>query len=182
MQNSYILIMVSSIVFIGWNCNPTEDDPQEESLFYSSFNSNSDIPDVNGWILSDSLSGYYIQHSNDVVNSYYYYSLKLQRDSMTTYVPNISKTILRTHTYSNKKYFLSFYAKGSGEVIFSMKTVNESRTVTFYINSAGWKYFNPKTFDCSGNSDTLTVTFRPLYNDAIPYLLLDNVSLQTVRR
>lgn len=180
MLKPYNLIILFSFIFIGWNCNPDEPDPQDESLFYSSFNSDSETPNVKGWTLSDSLSSYYIQYSHDVVNSYYYYSLKLQRDSLTTYVPNISTTIIKAHSYSNKKYFLSFYAKGVGEVIVGMKTINESRTVIFNIYSVGWKSFNPRIFDCSGNSDTLTITFRPLNSDVIPFLLLDNVSVQTV--
>jgi hypothetical protein len=186
MKKQFILILMFSFTFIGFNCNPDDSyvDPkdQDEVLFYSSFDSDNETPNVKGWNLSDSLSSKYLAYSTDVINPYYHYSLKLQRDTITTYTPNINTSIIKLHSNANMKYFVTFYAKGNGEVFVGMKTIGESRTVVFNINSISWKYFNPKTFDCSGNNDTLTITFRPLINDTTKYLLLDNVSVQSQRR
>ena len=181
MTKPIMLFTISSLLFLGWVCGgetPISPEDETDLLFASFFESNA-TPDMKGWSYSDSSARDFITASKDVPTTGNFYSVKLQSDTVNHFAPGILATIVNPHPYPKKQYVLSFYSKGKGEVLVDFRSTAGIQSMLIHINNTSWQSDSQTPlFNCSNSSDTLVVRFRPLSNDPISYLFLDNVSVE----
>ncbi|MFZ4620480.1 MAG: hypothetical protein ACOYNS_07970 [Bacteroidota bacterium] len=185
MKKHFLLLLISPFFFAGWHCGPPDDlyDPKEDSETFGDFSFESNgSPDMQGWQYIDPSSANYVSFSKDGSSSYSQYSLHLQRDTVNNIIPGIRRTVINSHPYPTKKYVLSCESKGRGRLSVLLKSLNESQYVVIELNSAGWQRTTTTTFNCSNNSDSLTLQVQPLGDGPVSYLLIDNIHLAAQKR
>lgn len=182
MLKQITLLFISSFLFIGWQCggndNPVNPEKTSQMLFYCNFEPTG--YNNTGWYYSDSTAKNYISFSRDVPYPTDFQSLKLQKDTVTNYVPAIDIKIVNTNPYGSKKYNVNYYCKGKGEIIVEIHSSNEIRSTKIALNSQLWKNYYTPTLNCGTKVETLKVTFKPLANDQSTYLFIDDVSIETI--
>jgi len=180
MIRNIILLIISLFFFIGWNCSDHDNisDPKTESrtFFYCNFEPNGD--NGGGWNYADSIAKQFISFSRDVPYITDYQSLKLQRDTVTGYIPAIFISVTNSHPYNNKKYTVNYYSKGRGEILIEINSDGELRTAKIDINNLSWQRFFKETLLCGTKPETLKITFKPLANDSISYLFIDDIVIE----
>lgn len=179
-----ISIILCSFLFIGWHCANVDDpvSPQDarDELLYSVFESQQQ-PSMSGWSFSDSLAQQYISFSTDVPAPYQTYSLRLQGDSITHYVPEISIRKINKRPYPNKKYNVEYFGKGKGLISIEVKASGQTWYEEFEINNAAWGSSNKKVAACGNDTDTITIWVKPIISDSVSYLLIKNVVLSAYK-
>lgn len=179
MIRNIFLLIISLIFFIGWNCGDHDSigDPKTESrsLFSCYFEANEE--NGGGWKYADSTAKNYVSISRDVPPWTGSQSLKLQRDTVNGYVPAIFIRVINSYPYSNKKYSVNYYSKGRGEILIDINSAGELRTAKIDIDNLSWQRFFKETLFCGTNPETLKITFKPLANDSISYLFIDDINI-----
>ncbi|MFA6027272.1 MAG: hypothetical protein WC727_12620 [Ignavibacteriaceae bacterium] len=179
MIRNIFLLIISLFFFIGWNCgdHDTISDPITESrtLFTCYFETNEE--NGGSWNYADSTAKNYVSISRDVAPWTGSQSLKLQRDTVTGYIPAIFIRVINSYPHSNKKYSVNYYSKGRGEILIEINSSSELRTAKIGIDNLSWQRFFKETLFCGAKPETLKITFKPLANDSISYLFIDNVNI-----
>jgi hypothetical protein len=179
MIRNIVLLIISFFFFIGWNCSDHDyiGDPKTESrtFIYCNFEPNGD--NGGGWYYADSNANQFISFSRDVPYLTDFQSLKLQRDTVTGYVPAIFFSITNSYPYSNKIYAIRYYSKGRGEILIEINSDGELRTTKIDIDNLSWQRFFKETLYCGSKQETIKITFKPLASDSISYLFIDDITI-----
>jgi len=181
MKMRLIILCCISFLFIGWVCGNRDDGPTSPStrevvLNNSTFEKNG-LFTMDGWSLVEPDLHGLVDSSYDTPISSSLQALKLRRDTLTSNVPGVTKTLISSSADTTKKYFVSLYARGKGTLLMQQRTEDGPKSTLIYLDNLSWKYYTLTTVTPRPVRDTLTFTFRPLNIDPVPYLLIDNIQI-----